>query len=88
MLSAQLWQLPQLHSDQLMSNLLCITFGVPDIQSQLLTRVAEVFPDFKSNIHTLRMDNDSIPFILEKLDSIVCFKEVITSLHCLMIYNN
>ena len=76
MLAAQLWQLPQLHSDQLISNLLCITFGEPLIQSELLTNVAEVFPDFKSNVHAVFKDHDHIPFLMEKLDSFLCSHEV------------
>ena len=76
MLTAQLWQLPQISSDQLISNLICITFAEPFVHSVLLERVAESFPDFPKNVHALRMEKDSIPFILGKLDAIVCSKAV------------
>lgn len=76
MLAAQLWQLPQLNSDQLMSNLLCITFGEPLIQSELIIKVAEVFPDFKGNVHAIYKNQDNIPFLMEQLDSISCSHEV------------
>ncbi|MCG8622688.1 MAG: hypothetical protein MJE68_11930, partial [Proteobacteria bacterium] len=76
MLTAQLWQLPQISSNQLISNLICITFAEPFVHSVLLERVAESFPDFPKNVHALRMEKDSIPFILGKLDAIVCSEAV------------
>ena len=76
MLAAQLWLLPQTHTDQLMSNVICITFGQPLIQSDLLTHVAESFPDFKDNVHAIGSEVDGLPYIMEKLDHLIFTKEV------------
>ena len=76
MLAAQLWLLPQTHTDQLMSNVICISFGQPLIQSDLLTHVAESFPDFKDNVHAIGSEVDGLPYIMEKLDQLVFMKEV------------
>ena len=54
--------------DKLTSNLICITFGQPLIKSDLLTHVAEIFPDFKNNIYVIGSDRDSFPTIVEKVD--------------------
>ena len=76
MLAAQLWLLPQTSTSQLMSNVICITFGQPLIQSDLLTHVAESFPDFKNNVHAICLEDDSFPSIMEKLDSLTSTNEV------------
>ena len=76
MLAAQLWLLPHTHTDQLMSNVICITFGQPLIQSDLLTHAAESFPDFKNNIHAIGLEDDGFPSILEKLDHLTLTREV------------
>ena len=55
-------------TDKLTSNLICITFGQPLIQSDLLTHVAEIFPDFKNNVHAIGSDHDSFSTIVEKVD--------------------
>ena len=68
MLAAHLWLLPLTNMDKLTSNLICITFGQPLIQSDLLTHVAEIFPDFKKNVHEIGSDHDSFPTIVEKVD--------------------
>ena len=68
MLAAHLWLLPLTNTDKLTSNLICITFGQPLIRSDLLTHVAEIFPDFKKNVHAIGSDNDSFPAIIEKVD--------------------
>lgn len=80
MLAAQLWLLPHTHTDQLMSNVICITFGQPLIQSDLLTNVAECFPDFKDNVHAIGSEADGFPYIMEKLDQLTFTKEVDLSL--------
>ena len=78
MLAAQLWLLPHTLTDQLMSNVICITFGQPLIQSDLLTHAAESFPKFKHNVHAIGLEDDGFPSILEKLDSLTFAKEVST----------
>ena len=76
MLAAQLWLLPHTRTDQLTSNVICITFGQPLIQSELLTHAAESFPKFKENIHAIGLEDDGLPSILEKLDHLTFSKEV------------
>ena len=76
MLAAQLWQLPNIYSDHLIPNLICITFGQPFIQSELISEVAESFPDFPKNVHAVRMEKDSIPFIIGKLDAVAVSQPV------------
>ena len=76
MVAAQLWLLPHTRTDQLMSNVICITFGQPLIQSLLLTHVAESYPDFKNSIHAIGLKNDNLPTIMEKIDSLTVTKEV------------
>lgn len=76
MLAAKLWKLPWIYSNQLISNLICITFAQPFIQSELINSVAETFPDFLQNVHALRIQNDSIPFVLGKLEAITCSDRV------------
>ena len=76
MVAAHLWLLPHTRTDQLMSNVICITFGQPLIQSSLLTDVAESYPDFRDNIHAIGLKDDSFPSILEKIDSLIITKEV------------
>lgn len=76
MLAAHLWLLPHTHTDQLMSNVICITFGQPLIKSDLLTHVAESFPAFKQNVHVIGLEDDSFPSIMEKLDHLIFTKEV------------
>lgn len=72
MLAARLWQLPQLSVKQLISNVICVTFAQPFIQSDLISVVSESLPDFAKGIHALRIEKDSIPFILGQLDVIAC----------------
>lgn len=76
MLAAQLWLLPHIHTDQLMSNVICITFGQPLIQSDLLTNVVDFFPEFENNIHVIGSEDDGFPYIMEKLDQLTFKKEV------------
>ena len=76
MVAAQLWLLPHTRTDQLMSNVICITFGQPLVQSLLLTHVAESYPDFKNSIHAIGLKNDNLPTIMEKIDSLTITKEV------------
>ena len=76
MVAAQLWLLPHTRTDQLMSNVICITFGQPLIQSLLLTHVAESYPDFKNSIHAIGLKNDNLPTIMEKIDALTVTKEV------------
>ena len=76
MLAAHLWLLPHTHTDQLMSNVICITFGQPLIQSDLLTHVAEFFPDFRKNVHAIGLEDDGFPYIMENLDHLIFAKEV------------
>ena len=68
MLAAHLWLLPLTNTDKLTSNLICITFGQPLIQSDLLTHVSEIFPDFRKNVYVIGSDRDSFPAITEKVD--------------------
>ena len=76
MLAAQLWQLPQTKTEKLLSNVICITFGQPLIQSDLLTQVVEIDPDFRNSIHAVGSENDRFPFNIEKLDSLTSTKKV------------
>ena len=70
MLAAQLWLLPLTNTEMLKSNVICITFGQPLIQSEQLSHVAEIFPDFKNNVHAIGLENDGFPSVVEKLDSL------------------
>ena len=87
MVAAQLWLLPHTRTDQLMSNVICITFGQPLIQSLLLTHVAESYPDFKNSVHAIGLKDDNFPSIVEKIDSqtitkrvsIIIFRSLITA---------
>ena len=76
MVAAQLWLLPHTRTDQLMSNVICITFGQPLIQSELLTHVAESFPDFKNSVHAISLKDDNLPSVMETIDSLTMTKEV------------
>ena len=76
MVAAQLWLLPHTRTDQLMSNVICITFGQPLIQSLLLTHVAESYPDFKNSVHAIGLKDDNFPSIVEKIDSQTITKRV------------
>ncbi len=76
MVAAQLWLLPHTRTDQLMSNVVCITFGQPLVRSLLLTHVAESYPDFRNNVHAIGLKDDNFPTILEKVDSLTLSKEV------------
>ena len=68
MLAAHLWLLPQTDADHLMSRVVCITFGQPMIQSEQLSHVAAIFPDFGNNVHTIGLVDDSFPCVIERLD--------------------
>ena len=68
MLAARLWLLPQTDTDHLMSSVVCITFGQPVIQSEHLSHVAAIFPDFRNNVHTIGLVDDSFPSVIERLD--------------------
>ena len=74
MLAAQLWLLPHTHTDQLTSNVICITFGQPLIQSDLLTHVAD--PEFCKSVHAVDLEDDDISSVIEKLDTLISRKEV------------
>ena len=76
MVAAQLWLLPHTRTDQLMSNVICITFGQPLIQSLLLTHVAESYPDFKNSVHAIGLKDDNFLSIVEKIDSQTITKRV------------
>ena len=80
MVAAQLWLLPHTRTDQLMSNVICISFGQPLVQSLLLTHVAESYPDFRNNVYAIGLKDDYFPFIMEKIDSLTITKEVCTYL--------
>lgn len=76
MLTAQLWLQPLTNTEVLKSNVICITFGQPLIQSEQLSHVSEIFPDFKDNVHAIYREGDSFPFIAEKIDSLNSTNEV------------
>jgi hypothetical protein len=77
MLTARLWLLPQTTDmDHLMSSVVCITFGQPMVQSEMLSHVAEIFPDFRNNVHAIELVDDNSPSILERLDSLASTTEV------------
>ena len=76
MVAAQLWLLPHTQTEQLRSNVICITFGQPLVQSLLLTHVAESYPDFRNNVHAIGLQDDKFPSIVEKVDSLTLEKEV------------
>ena len=76
MLTAQLWLQPLTNTEMLKSNVICITFGQPLIQSEQLSHVAEIFPDYKNSIHAIYHKDDSFPAIAEKLDSLNSTNEV------------
>ena len=77
MLAARLWLLPQTTDmDHLMSSVVCITFGQPLIQSEMLSQVAEIFPDFRNNVHAIELIDDNFMSILERLDSLASTTEV------------
>ena len=86
MVAAQLWLLPHTNIDQLMSNVICITFGQPLVQSLLLTHVAESYPDFRNNVHAIGLKDDKFPSIVEKVDSLTLQKEVDIHLDILPLY--
>ena len=83
MVAAQLWLLPHTRTDQLMSNVICITFGQPLIQSLLLTHVAESYPDFKNSVHAIGLKDDNFPSIVERVDSLTIAKKV-----CILTFPN
>ena len=76
LLAARLWLLPLTDLDQLMSSLVCITFGQPLIQSEQLSNVAHIFPYFRNSVHAIGLDNDKFPSIIERLDSLTSTTQV------------
>lgn len=78
MLAARLWQLPQISTAQLKSSIFCITFGQPLIKSTLITQAADLFPDYKNTVHAISSENDTLPSIIEKLDTLTSKNEVVT----------
>lgn len=77
MLAARLWLLPQTTDvDHLMSSVVCITFGQPLIQSETLSHVTEIFPDFRNTVHVIGLVDDKFPSVLERLDSLAMTTEV------------
>ena len=80
MLVGQLWLLPQINTEQLMSSVICITFGQPLIQSDLLKNVVEIYPDFRNNVHAICSSNDNFPLLVETLDSLIPSNKVYGSI--------
>ena len=76
MLAAQLWFQPQTHTDQLTSSVICITFGQPLIQSDLLHHVDEIYPGFRETVHAVGLAKDDLLSAIEKLDTLITSKEV------------
>lgn len=76
MLAGQLWLLPQTNTEQLMSSVICITFGQPLIRSDLLMNVAEIYPDFRNNVHAICLSSDNFPLLIEMLDPLVSANKV------------
>ena len=70
MLVARLWLLPLIDVDQLTSNVVCITFGQPLIQSEHLSLVADIFPSFSNSVHAIGLVEDGFSSIIERLDSL------------------
>lgn len=76
MLAGQLWLLPQTNTEQLMSSVICITFGQPLIHSNLLRNVVEIYPDFRNNVHAICSSNDNFPLLIETLDPLISANKV------------
>lgn len=90
MLTAQLWLQPLIDTEVLKSNVICITFGQPLVQSEQLSHATDIFPDFKDSIHAICLEDDSFPSIAEKLDSLnsidkVCLTSQLTTVRLCMI---
>ena len=77
MLAARLWQLPQISTAQLKSNVFCITFGQPLIKGSLITQAADLFPEYNSTVHAITSENDTLPSIIEKFDTLTSKNEVL-----------
>ena len=86
MLAAHLWLLPHTHTDQLTSSVICITFGQPLIQSDLLRHVDEFYPGFRQTVHAVGLAEDNLLSAIEKLDVLITNKEVFTV--CTDAFNN
>ena len=76
MLTAQLWLQPLTDPETLKSKVICIAFAQPLVQSEQLSHVAGIFPDFKDNVHAICQENDHFPSIVENLDSLDLANEV------------
>ena len=85
MLAGKLWLLPQTNTEQLMSSVICITFGQPLIHSDLLMNVVEIYPDFRNNVHAICSSNDTFPLLIETLDPLISANKVYGSI--LLYYN-
>lgn len=81
MLAAQLWLLPQARTEELVAKVICITFGQPLIQSDLLKHVIEIYPEFGNNVHAICSDDDRFPFSVEILDSLTSLKKVMVAVN-------
>jgi hypothetical protein len=42
----------------------------------MLSHVAEIFPDFRNNVHSIELIDDNFPSVLERLDSLASATEV------------
>lgn len=77
MLAARLWLLPQISTTQLKSSVFCITFGQPLIKGSLITQAADLFPEYRSTVHAISLENDTLPSIIEKFNTLTSKNEVI-----------
>ena len=62
------WSLPYISSNLLRENLVCITFGKPLVSIKLAQSVAQRRPDISSTIHSIQMEGDPVPSLMNFLD--------------------